>query len=185
MKRKLNHIVIHCAATPNGKHFTAADIDRMHKQRGFKRDSQAARNFNPELKHIGYHYVIELDGSVQPGRHVEEIGAHVQGSNARSIGICMIGTDKFTRQQWESLRNTIIGLAATIRGTAILSVDNAMFHLKDMGIAVKGHRDFSPDKNGNGIIERHEWLKICPGFSVADWIKGGMLPMEAHIHVAD
>lgn len=181
MKRKLNAIVIHCAATPNGKHFTAADIDRMHKQRGFRRYSQAARNFNPELKHIGYHFVIELDGNVNTGRGLEEIGAHVQGSNAKSIGICMIGTDQFTRQQWESLRNTVIGLCSIVNGTAILSVESALFNYKDMGIAVKGHRDFSPDKNGNGVIDRHEWLKICPGFSVAEWINGGMLPLDGHI----
>ena len=181
MKRKLNAIVIHCAATPNGKHFTAADIDRMHKQRGFRRSTQAARNFNPELRHIGYHYVIELDGSVQPGRHVEEIGAHVQGSNAKSIGICMIGTDRFTREQWTSLRNAIIATAGMIKNTAIMSVDHALDAYADMGIRVLGHRDFSPDKNGNGIIEQHEWLKICPGFSVADWIKGGMLPLDGHI----
>lgn len=181
MRRKINAIILHCAATPNGKAFTAADIDRMHKARGFKRDSQAVRNFNPELKHIGYHYVIEIDGNVSTGRHVEEIGAHVQGSNAKSIGICIIGTDKFTRAQWESLRNTVIATAGMIKNTAIMEVDTALSAYKDMGISVKGHRDFSPDLNGDGIIQRNEWIKNCPCFDVSKWLKAGMLPVEGCI----
>jgi N-acetylmuramoyl-L-alanine amidase len=37
--------------------------------------------------------------------------------------------------------------------------------------AILGHRDFSPDKNGNGIIEYFEWIKSCPSFDAADWLK--------------
>jgi N-acetylmuramoyl-L-alanine amidase len=177
MKRKLNAIVIHCAATPNGKPFKIADIDAMHKARGFKRDSQAVRNFNPDLKHVGYHYVIEVDGAIQPGRGIEEIGAHVQGSNAKSIGICLIGTDKFSKEQWDALRTLLTGLAAEISGRDIMHVDSALAAYKDMGISIKGHRDYSPDLNGDGIIQRNEWIKTCPGFDVASWIKKGMLPV--------
>ena len=31
-----------------------------------------------------------------------------------------------------------------------------------------GHRDFSPDLNGNGIIEPWEWMKACPCFDAID-----------------
>jgi len=82
MKRKINHIVVHCAATPNGKPFSIENINDMHAARGFKRDSQAVRAFNPALKNVGYHFVIRLDGTVETPRHLEEIGAHVQGRNA-------------------------------------------------------------------------------------------------------
>lgn len=181
MKRALNAVVIHCAATPNGKHFTAESIDSMHKARGFKRDSQAARSLNPTMKHIGYHYVIELDGTIRTGRGLEEIGAHVQGSNARSVGICLIGTDKFTREQWESLRVCVTNLASIIQGKAHSDHVSALRAFKDMGISIKGHRDYSPDKNGNGIIERTEWIKTCPGFSVNEWIKSGMQPIKDRV----
>ena len=30
---KVMHLILHCAATPEGKSFTAKDIDKMHKQR--------------------------------------------------------------------------------------------------------------------------------------------------------
>lgn len=75
--RKINKIILHCSATKEGQHFTNADIERWHKQRGFRT--------------IGYHFVIYLDGSVNKGRDISEIGAHVTGQNSNSIGICYIG----------------------------------------------------------------------------------------------
>lgn len=75
--RQISEIIVHCAATPEGKHFTVADIDAWHKKRGFRC--------------IGYHFVIYLDGSVHEGRAIEEVGAHCLGHNANSIGICYIG----------------------------------------------------------------------------------------------
>jgi hypothetical protein len=176
MKRTINAIIIHCAATPNGKPYDAAAINQMHKARGFKRDSQRVRSFNPELPNIGYHYVIGIDGHVYTGRSLEEIGAHVQGSNAKSIGVCMIGTDKFTEAQWKSLRELMTDLSNAISGKDF-EEEKALLRLKEMGITIKGHRDYSPDLNGDGIIQRNEWIKTCPGFDVAGWIAGGMTPV--------
>lgn len=75
--REINEIIIHCAATPEGRNFTVADIDQWHKQRGWRG--------------IGYHFVIYIDGSVHKGRPVEEVGAHCLNHNAHSIGVCYIG----------------------------------------------------------------------------------------------
>ena len=75
--RKITKIIIHCSATPEGRDYTVADIDRWHKQKGWNG--------------IGYHYVIYRDGSVHTGRDVEIMGAHCTGQNANSIGICYIG----------------------------------------------------------------------------------------------
>lgn len=75
--RKIKEIIVHCSATPEGRDYTVADIDRWHKQRGWKG--------------IGYHYVVYRDGSVRKGRDVTETGAHCEGHNANSIGICYIG----------------------------------------------------------------------------------------------
>lgn len=100
--RKINKIIVHCSATPEGRNITIADIDRWHRSRGFRC--------------IGYHYVIYLDGSVHVGRPVEQIGAHCKGHNADSIGICYIGgvaadgiTPKDTRtpKQIEALRQLV------------------------------------------------------------------------------
>lgn len=75
--RKINEIILHCTATPEGKDCTVAQIDQWHNARGFKG--------------IGYHFVIYRDGSVHHGRPVEQAGAHTKGHNASSIGVCYVG----------------------------------------------------------------------------------------------
>jgi N-acetylmuramoyl-L-alanine amidase len=162
--RAIKDIVIHCAATPNGKPVSIATVDRWHASRGFRRSDAARARLNPTLGAVGYHYVIDVDGEVHSGRHEDEIGAHVQGSNARSIGVCMIGTDKFTQAQWDSLSRLITELLAGYPTAK-----------------VSGHRDFSPDLNGDGIIQRNEWTKTCPGFDAAAWLYRGRVPAAENL----
>lgn len=75
--RNIDQIIVHCSATRVGADITAADIDRVHRQRGFKC--------------IGYHFVILPDGTVEAGRHPDAVGAHCLGHNSRSLGVCYIG----------------------------------------------------------------------------------------------
>lgn len=77
INRRIDSIILHCSATPEGRDFTVHDITTWHKQRGFST--------------IGYHYVIYRDGSVHAGRSLETPGAHCEGHNSHSIGICYIG----------------------------------------------------------------------------------------------
>lgn len=171
MKRTVNTIILHCSASPNNKPFTIKDVDAWHKERNFKRNSQAARGYNPSLKYVGYHYVIERDGTISSGRSLEEVGAHVQGNNSNSIGVCLIGTDEYTPEQWESLQTVLIYITAKISGKLVPDMQAAQVILKNLGITIKGHRDCSPDLNGDGQITRNEWLKTCPGFEVKQWLK--------------
>lgn len=137
--RTIKQIVIHCSATVEGQNFDADDIDRWHKKRGWKGN--------------GYHYVVLLNGDIELGRPVEKQGAHVKGFNRNSIGICYIGglnkqlkpTDTRTENQIEGLRCLLIDLKQRFPHAEIL-----------------GHRDFSEDKNNNGIIEPFEFSKACP-----------------------
>lgn len=101
-KRKINEIIVHCAATPKGKNFTVEDITSWHKAQGYKT--------------IGYHYVIYLDGSIHEGRDVNIAGAHCRNHNSYSIGICYIGgcesngktaKDTRTKEQKEALVSLI------------------------------------------------------------------------------
>lgn len=75
--RNITEIIVHCAATPEGKDYTVAQIRQCHLQRGFS--------------DIGYNYVIYRDGSIHEGRNVNISGAHTIGHNYNSIGICYIG----------------------------------------------------------------------------------------------
>lgn len=98
--RKINEIILHCSATEAGKMYTAEDINRWHKQRGFDC--------------IGYHFVIRLNGVIESGRALSRVGAHCIGHNKNSIGICYIGglklgipSNTLTFQQIDSLRKLL------------------------------------------------------------------------------
>lgn len=75
--REIDKIIIHCTATPEGRNITVKEVRQWHLARGFN--------------DIGYHYVILLDGTVQAGRPVSRVGAHVKGQNTGSIGIAYVG----------------------------------------------------------------------------------------------
>lgn len=158
--RLIDLIVVHCSASPNGKPITSEDIDRWHAARGFTRNPALIGFNEPRLKHIGYHYVIYANGPVRIGRGEQEVGAHVAGFNARSIGICMVGTDRFSGAQWASLAGLVRGLQTRYPSARVV-----------------GHRDLSPDQDRDGIVEKWEWLKTCPGFDVATWIRLGLAPV--------
>lgn len=141
--RAMHTIVVHCSATKEGKNYTSEDIKKWHLQRGFN--------------DIGYHFIIKLDGTIEIGRPLNKIGAHVAGNNTGSIGICYIGgissnnksKDTRTTQQKQALKDLITVLKTTLNINTVL-----------------GHRDYSPDLNGNGIIEPFEYIKDCPCFDV-------------------
>lgn len=147
---EIDAIVIHCSATREGMDVRASDIDKWHKERGFKM--------------IGYHYVIDLDGTLEIGRPLPEDGAHCNTSgvsgktyNKHSVGICYVGgldnygNPKDTRTEAQKLTMRIL-------------VDRLMD--KYPIVEVIGHRDASPDKNKDGEITKNEWIKQCPCFEV-------------------
>lgn len=75
--RKINEIIVHCTATPEGRDVSVDTIRQWHKQRGWK--------------DIGYHYVVMLDGSVKDGRPISQVGAHVSGHNTGTVGVVYVG----------------------------------------------------------------------------------------------
>lgn len=148
---KIDAIVIHCSATRAGQDVRAADIDKWHKERGFAM--------------IGYNYVVDLDGTVEVGRPLNKDGAHCNTAglsgvsyNKHSIGICYIGgldangnpADTRTPEQKMALSKLVYQLMNEHPGI----------------VEVIGHRDASPDKNGDGKITPNEWIKQCPCFDV-------------------
>lgn len=138
---RVTHIVIHYSATPIEYDVSVQDIDRMHKKRGFKK--------------IGYHFFIRKNGKrelgrvlSQPGRF--EIGAHSEGENDRSIGICYeggvrlsapnVGFDSRTPAQTKEM---------------IAVIDELMIRFPRA--VVEGHRDMP------GAVTQ------CPGFDARAW----------------
>jgi N-acetylmuramoyl-L-alanine amidase len=141
--REINLIVVHCSATRADRDFTENDLEVCHRHRGFNG--------------AGYHFYIRKNGDIKNTRPLEKPGAHALGYNAHSIGICYEGgldvryrpADTHTEWQKHSLRVLIRTLLMDYPGCRVC-----------------GHRDLSPDRNGDGRISPEEWVKECPCFEV-------------------
>ena len=145
--RELNTFVVHCSATRSSQDIDVNQIREMHLQRGWS--------------DIGYHFVIKRDGTLEVGRPISRAGAHVKGHNANSVGVCLVGglneetgkpENNFTKAQFDQLEELI---------ETFLQVYPSIEK-------VCGHRDLSPDLDGDGVVEQHEWLKQCPCFDVRE-----------------
>ena len=91
--RRIDRIICHCTATPEGRHVTVKDVDNWH------------RNERHWPNGIGYHWLIYLDGSIHQGRPESMIGAHCVGYNKRSIGVCYVGgTEKYNIKKEKDTR---------------------------------------------------------------------------------
>ena len=121
MARKIDKIIVHCSATPEGKDYSVDTIRKWHLQRGFS--------------DIGYHYIIYRDGSIHTGRDESVIGAHCKGHNSNSIGVCYIGgvaadgkTPKDTRTTEQ--KQSLLKLLKELK-------------VKYPKASIHGHRDFA------------------------------------------
>jgi Negative regulator of beta-lactamase expression len=134
--RTINHIVLHCTAGPQDQKTT--DIKAYWaKKLGWKT--------------YGYHYLVSGDGSVENLVSIEKPSNGVAGHNSNSIHVCYKGgwNGKDTRTEAQK--------------TALLSIITAL-KVKFPQAKILGHRDFSPDLNGDGKITSNEWVKLCPCF---------------------
>lgn len=131
--RNINKIIIHCTATPEGRDVSIDDVRDWHVN--------GNRWFD-----VGYHFLIRLDGTIETGRDISQIGAHCVGHNKYSIAICYVGgmnkkntkpKDTRTDEQRESLRVLIDKITKKFPDVEIL-----------------GHRDLNPKK-------------ACPSFDVS------------------
>lgn len=130
--RTITQIIVHCSANRAGSALRMADIDSYHRSLGWIG--------------CGYHYVIPTDGTIEPGRPEEMVGAHCKNHNRHSIGVCYIGglskdgkpADTRTDAQRIALRNLLEQL-----------------HRRYPDALIVGHRDLDPQK-------------VCPCFDVAN-----------------
>lgn len=141
--RAINKIIVHCADTPEGRDDKTADIKRWHTAQPPKGNGWSD---------IGYHYVIELDGTVMPGRPVEKNGSHCSGHNADSIGICYVGgCDKDMKPK---------DTRTEAQKTAMLTLLKYLV-AKYPGVTIYGHRDFNAGKSCPSFDAKTEYAEIC------------------------
>lgn len=142
-RHPVEEIIVHCAATrPEwmaGRPLAdkVAEIRRWHRANGWS--------------DIGYHWIIDRDGAIAPGRAETVVGAHTAGKNSGTIGICLLGghgsaeTDNFGHHYTSAQDEALRGLIASIK-------------LRTAIKRVSGHNEYA--------------AKACPGFNVPLWIKG-------------
>nr|DAW76769.1 MAG TPA: endodeoxyribonuclease I [Caudoviricetes sp.] len=137
--RDIKYIVVH--ATGGSPQTTIKELMLVFKGLGWK---------NP-----GYHYVVAADGTITQLLGEDKVSNGVRGYNRMLINVAYIGgldakgkyADTRTPEQKEALRKLL-----------------GMLHKKYPAAEIRGHRDFSPDQNHNGIIETWEFIKACPCF---------------------
>lgn len=138
--REITEVIVHCAATPEGKAFTVDDVRRWHRQKGWT--------------DVGYHYVIGLRGELWLGRDVDIQGAHCAagGHNRKSIGVCYIGgvardgkTPKDTRTPEQ--KATLLKLLMDLRKLY-------------PGMRIYGHHDFERGKACPSFDAKNEYRTI-------------------------
>lgn len=125
-KENIKTIVVHCSDTSDDEFIGAREIHEMHLSFGWEG--------------IGYHKVILRDGAIENGRPEYWVGAHVKGKNNVSLGVCLIGQNEFTQEQFTSLEELLIKWKKMYKNVQIL-----------------GHRD---------IVSTN---KTCPNFDVHNW----------------
>ena len=132
LKQNISLLVVHCSDTEDRLDLSAIDIHKMHLQFGWDG--------------IGYHKIIKRCGKIENGRPEYWIGAHVKGKNNISLGVCLIGRNKFTKKQFLSLEKVL-----------------------------KKWKNLYPNAKIIGHRDTQDTQKTCPNFDVKFWVKNKSL----------
>lgn len=141
--RQVDEIIVHCSATRPEWMAGQSLAAKAHEIRVW----HLANGWSD----IGYHWMIDRDGSVLPGRPEGVAGAHVKNRNARTIGVCLIGG-------FGSSANDCFSEHFTPAQDAALRALIAQIEDRHAVKKVSGHNDYAG--------------KACPGFRVARWLDG-------------
>jgi|TARA_R100001440_G_scaffold33069_2_gene51949 N-acetyl-anhydromuramyl-L-alanine amidase AmpD len=133
-RRKTNYIVVHCTATKPEMDIDAEWVRKIHRGQGWL--------------DIGYHKVIKRDGTIENGRDINAIGAHVKGYNSQSIGVALVGgvdndlkaENNYTDEQFSALQMLLLSLSKDFPDAEIV-----------------GHYNLDDRKE-------------CPSFDVKKWV---------------
>jgi hypothetical protein len=149
----VQEICLHVSATRSDWQPTWTSIQRFNEIRRWHMEDN-------KWKDIGYHWVIDRDGTLLQGRKENVIGAGVAGHNAGVIHIMALGghggsadgkiEDTWSKHQIQTLKLKIVDIG---KRTQIKRIS--------------GHNEFA--------------AKACPCFRVPKWVQscGGLAPLLA------
>ncbi len=151
--REIKRIFVHCTATEKTASINA--LWNGWRKLGWKRP--------------GYHYVVLADGSITKLLGEALVANGVKGYNCTSLHVAYMGgivsSGKWTKQmvaadtRTEAQKKSLVHILKELKG-------------RYPKAQIIGHRDISPDKNGNGKVDRWERIKECPCFDAMEEYKG-------------
>ena len=136
--RKINKIIIHCSATPEGREHDVADIRRWHLKRGFN--------------DIGYHYLIHIDGTIEEGRPINKQGAHCSGENKGSIGLCYVGGMSKDMKKAKDTRTQA-------QKDSLIKLMHELIYKYNKDMTIHGHNEFA-NKACPSFIVKEEYANL-------------------------
>jgi len=136
--RKINKIILHCSATPEGREVSVSTIRKWHLQRRFS--------------DIGYHYVIGLDGTIHKGRPIEKVGAHCSYENIGSIGICYVGGMSKDMKKAKDTRTQA-------QKDSLIKLMHELIYKYNKDMTIHGHNEFS-NKSCPSFIVKEEYANL-------------------------
>lgn len=144
--RKIEYIAVHCTAGSQNQ--TVGDLLSEFRRKGWK---------NP-----GYHYIISPDGKITQLLDDSKVSNGVKGFNGVTVNVAYIGgidaNGKATDNRTDAQKKALLQLLG-------------MLKKKYPDAVIQGHRDFSPDVNGNGVVDTWERIKQCPCFDAKEEYK--------------
>ena len=136
--RKINKIIIHCSATPEGREHNVADIRRWHLKRGFN--------------DIGYHYLIHIDGTIEEGRPINKQGAHCSGENRGSIGLCYVGGMSKDMKKAKDTRTQA-------QKDSLIKLMHELIYKYNKDMTIHGHNEYA-NKSCPSFIVKEEYANL-------------------------
>ncbi|WP_321312778.1 N-acetylmuramoyl-L-alanine amidase [Halarcobacter sp.] len=118
MKKSYKGVVVHCSDSSFGN---AQLIESWHKQRGWQTIGYHLVILNGQIENNTY--LEFMDGQIEAGRDWDIAGAHAKGFNDH-LGICLIGVDSFTTNQFKMLTKVLKSLMEKYNW----SLKNILFH---------------------------------------------------------
>lgn len=135
--RDIHTIIFHCSASDDKSHDDIEVIRKWHLARGFT--------------DVGYHYFIKKDGTIQTGRDLDKIGAHVSGYNTGTVGVCFAGCNDFTFEQMRAIHEVISKIEKAV----------------GKKLNLRSHRDYTS-------------AKTCPNFNLQDFLQGKLTILHTY-----
>lgn len=137
--RKIERIFVHCTAS--SQTWGVGELSAEFKRKGWK---------NP-----GYHYVVTSDGRIHQMLDDSKVSNGVKGYNSTSVNVAYVGgidaKGKAVDNRTAAQKKALVDLLRILRK-------------RYPKARILGHRDISPDQNGNGRVDQWERIKECPCF---------------------